>query len=115
MIRVDILLVHIERTLAECDARTLPPLTSGPAAVVLDLVDRVGLEVTPWQREFVMSAYAQDERGRWAFRRDLLSVDPATYRRRSVKPLTLGEPIVDEVAAFVSDRRPPWWRRWWSR
>lgn len=69
MTRVDILLVRIERTLAECDDRTLPPLTSEPAAAALDLMGQAAFEPTPWQESVMRQLYAETSvdqpRSRW--------------------------------------------------
>jgi hypothetical protein len=130
--------------LVECDARSLPPLASGPAAAVLDFAGRAGLELAPWQEHFVMSAYEKDEHGGWRLRsdRELLGVEPPADARRRPVPtrspadfggISAGEPIYDEVTEArplyrgmrmadwppatwpAPEPRRPWWRRWWSR
>lgn len=140
----DPLLERIDRDLVECDASALPPLTSGPAAAVLDLARQAGLELTPWQEQFVKLAYEQNEHGGWRFRsdRELLGAEPSTDARRRAVPSRpsadfggygVGEPIFDEVTEAQSlyrsmrmvdwppaewsprEHRRPWWRRWWSR
>lgn len=105
MTRVDILLAQIELTLAECDARRLPPLTSEPAAAVLDFMGQAGLELTPWQRQFVGSMYADPDAVR-RFVEDPLPERP--YRSMRME---------DWPPSNWPSREPrrPWWRRWWSR
>lgn len=143
MNRTDTLLYQIERTLAECDARRLPPLTSGPAAAVLDLVEQAGLTLEPWQEFMVRSMYATDPVGGLAMR--YTPATPAKVDRSVLAQLRdrqAGQPprawspqgaAVDWVIEVAAPRRRrwsrwnpggpvpkavargPWWRRWWSR
>lgn len=101
MTRVDVLLLQIEQTLAECDARRLPPLTSEPAAAMLDVAEQAGLELTPWQESLVRSMYADPDVARRIADPPVLPHRPAT-----VLGYSAGEPIVDEVQAFSCDLTP---------
>lgn len=48
----------IDRVLAECDARHLPPLSSAEAASVLDWLQHHDFQLTNWQRDIVKSTWA---------------------------------------------------------
>lgn len=126
MTRVELMLERIDQVLRECDARTLPPLTSGPAAAVLDLADQAGLELTPWQESLVRSMYVAEPDGGLRLQyattmpRDAVGSVVAKLRARAAEQQRPGwlpsEVIVDEVAAWMApEPRRPWWRRWWSR
>lgn len=45
MTDMDPLLERIDRTLSECDARALPPLTSGTAAAAIDAAEQAGAQL----------------------------------------------------------------------
>lgn len=56
-----VVLERINRTLAECDARSLPPLTNGTAAAAIDLVEQAGLRLDPWQRQVMVTFFADPD------------------------------------------------------
>lgn len=108
---VDPLLERIDRDLVECDARSLPPLTSGPAAAVLDLAELAGLKLDPWQQSVVRSMYVLEPP---------VTEPTGGLQMRFAGPAAIqgvraSEPIVDELVQFAPERPLPWWRRWWSR
>ncbi len=113
------LVEQIDRTVRECDARNLPPLTSEPAAAALDLIRRAGLNVTPWQASLVRQLYtdpefvrrladppAQSSRSsRWYLRPDPANPPPSALATH----LAWDVVIVDEVEAWrqLGYERPP--------
>jgi hypothetical protein len=105
--RVDLLLMHIDRVLAECDARRMPPLTSEPAAAVLDLSEQAGLKVDPWQASVVRAMYADPIRGITAY--EATGGELAAF----VKPLPADPSVWPEPVA-APERPASRWRRWWS-
>lgn len=76
MSRVDVLIAHIDRVLAECEASNL-------------------VELTRWQEEVVRAAYAVPDPA-------LRIVEPGPRRPRPgiILGAVASEPIVDEVALF---------------
>lgn len=107
---VDPLLERIDRDLEECDARTLPALPSGPAEAVLDLAERAGVELTPWQASLIRTMYAYPDAMCPQVVPPARPSRPSTIRGRHADIV-----IVDDPIDALLDARRPWWRRWWSR
>src|SRR6476469_1685201 len=96
MSRVDVLIMHIDRVLAECDARALPPLASGPAAAVLDLTEQAGLTLTPWQESTVRAMYADQDVELSTRARQMVN-PPSRPHRLSRRGPSADQVIVDEL------------------